>query len=537
MHIGVDFDNTIVCYDALFHRVASERGLIPADLPVNKSDVRNHLRRVGKEDAWTEMQGAVYGGRMAEAAPYPGVIDFFLACKRAGVRVSIISHKTQRPFIGEPYDLHAAALNWLELNGFFDPNKIGLARENVWFELTKQAKLERIGQSGCSHFIDDLPEFLGEAAFPKTAQRWLFDPNDLYGQETRFLRALSWSHLTEILLRFGASPLREMIPADAQILPLSGGGNNRVYKASWANGEAVLKSYFQNPSDTRDRFGAEHAFYTHVWSQGVRRTPEPIGWDEQNRFGLLSFVRGAKLSTIDQAAVRQAAEFIVEINTNNAQAKAPSASEACFSILEHLDTVDKRVARLATIEGHLPIDHQARDFVRTKLAPAWDQAREVIARTSGRTFRTPLPQERRCISPSDFGFHNAISSEDGQLRFFDFEYAGWDDPAKLICDFFCQPQIPVPLELWDFFIEALRPAFGKDPDFATRARLLLPAYQVKWCCIILNEFLRGDRARREFAQGSENIAARKAEQLQKAEAALSKAAMANEADNPNSNAV
>ena len=59
MHLGVDFDNTIVCYDALFHKVARERNLIPSDVPVNKSDVRNHLRRVGNEDAWTAMQGYV----------------------------------------------------------------------------------------------------------------------------------------------------------------------------------------------------------------------------------------------------------------------------------------------------------------------------------------------------------------------------------------------------------------------------------------------------------------------------------------------
>ena len=25
--------------------------------------------------------------------------------------------------------------------------------------------------------------------------------------------------------------------------------------------------------------------------------------------------------------------------------------------------------------------------------------------------------------------------------FIDFEYAGWDDPSKLICDFFCQPAV------------------------------------------------------------------------------------------------
>ena len=33
MLIGVDFDNTIVCYDGLFHRVAVEQGLIPQKFP------------------------------------------------------------------------------------------------------------------------------------------------------------------------------------------------------------------------------------------------------------------------------------------------------------------------------------------------------------------------------------------------------------------------------------------------------------------------------------------------------------------------
>src|SRR5947209_15546726 len=126
MHLGVDFDNTIVCYDALFHKVARERNLIPPEVPINKSEVRNHLRRVGNEDAWTEMQGYVYGARMSEAAPYPGVLELIRSCRESGTRVSIISHKTRHPFLGEKYDLHAAALNWLELQGFFDPARLGL---------------------------------------------------------------------------------------------------------------------------------------------------------------------------------------------------------------------------------------------------------------------------------------------------------------------------------------------------------------------------------------------------------------------------
>jgi hypothetical protein len=51
-----------------------------------------------------------------------------------------------------------------------------LAAENVWLELTKQEKIQRIAKLGCDGFIDDLPEFLSEPAFPKI-QRLLFDPS------------------------------------------------------------------------------------------------------------------------------------------------------------------------------------------------------------------------------------------------------------------------------------------------------------------------------------------------------------------------
>ena len=197
-HFGIDFDNTIVCYDALFHRVCVEKGLIPPEIPVNKSDVRNYLRRIGNEDAWTEMQGYVYGARMSEAAPYPGVLEFFAACCKAGKPVSIISHKTRRPFLGPQYALHQAARDWLELQGFFDPARIGLPRENVFFELTKEAKLARIAAAAVSHFVDDLPEFLAARGFPCGVERILFDPNELYPAEN-FTRAKSWAQIKELL--------------------------------------------------------------------------------------------------------------------------------------------------------------------------------------------------------------------------------------------------------------------------------------------------------------------------------------------------
>lgn len=175
MRIGIDFDNTIVSYDALFHKVALEQALIPADTPVNKVAVRDYLRRIGREPVWTELQGYVYGARMAEAFAYGGVIDFMLAAGAGGHDVFIISHKTRHPFAGPAYDLHAAASAWIEQQLVTPTGRI-LPQAHVFFELTKAEKIARIARCQCDLFIDDLPEILGAEGFPENTARLLFDP-------------------------------------------------------------------------------------------------------------------------------------------------------------------------------------------------------------------------------------------------------------------------------------------------------------------------------------------------------------------------
>jgi hypothetical protein len=203
MRIGIDFDNTIVRYDSVFHRVALELRLIPKDLPRSKDKVRNYLRGVGREDVWTDLQGLVYGTRMAEAEPFPGALDFFSFCRVSGIPVCIISHKSRHPYSGPPYDLHGAAWQWLELYGFFDPSRLDLPRKQIYFELTKAEKLNRIEQAGCTHFIDDLPELLAEPGFPSTVERILFDPGDVHGSEKSALRVCSWRGIIELIWQFG----------------------------------------------------------------------------------------------------------------------------------------------------------------------------------------------------------------------------------------------------------------------------------------------------------------------------------------------
>lgn len=191
MHIGLDFDNTIVSYDALFHKVALEGGWITTDVLVSKVSVRDHLRSIGQEPVWTEMQGYVYGARMDEAAAYPGVLACLTWAREQGIPVSIVSHKTKHPFLGKQYDLHAAARHWIDLY-LSDVSGPLVAPDRVYFELSKESKVQRIADIGCSVYVDDLPEILLAPGFSTTVAPILFDP-DNHHQAQALPRALHWS--------------------------------------------------------------------------------------------------------------------------------------------------------------------------------------------------------------------------------------------------------------------------------------------------------------------------------------------------------
>jgi len=179
----MDFDNTIVSYDALFHKAGIEQALIPPDVAANKLAVRDYLRANGQEDAWTELQGYVYGARMDEAIAYDGVIAFCLEAYAGGHELFIISHKTRHPFLGPQHDLHAAARDWIGRHLTFNGGAL-VPTQRVFFELTKVEKIARIVDCQCDVYIDDLPEILSSPDFPKRTARLLFDPERRHGDAT-----------------------------------------------------------------------------------------------------------------------------------------------------------------------------------------------------------------------------------------------------------------------------------------------------------------------------------------------------------------
>jgi hypothetical protein len=177
VRIGIDFDNTIICYDRVFAAAALERGLVPQGWTGSKIKVREYLQaKPGGELAWQGLQGWAYGKGIAGAEIYPGVLDFLAACRQRNSSVYIVSHKTrfghQDP---DRTDLRAAARNWLRTVNLIGAENSALTLNDVYFEDTQAAKVSRLASLELDVFIDDLIDVFEQPHFPRHVRSILFD--------------------------------------------------------------------------------------------------------------------------------------------------------------------------------------------------------------------------------------------------------------------------------------------------------------------------------------------------------------------------
>lgn len=168
--IGLDFDNTIACYDTAFFEVARSVELIPEGPVLSKAEVKDAVSRAHGGEAWTRLQGLVYGPEIHRASCFEGVPRFLEVARQAGWEVYVVSHKTPVPVLGEPWDLHQAARDWIQQNGLFER---GLELSKTFFEPTREQKIDRLRSLECRVFVDDLPEVFLEPSFPEHVERWL----------------------------------------------------------------------------------------------------------------------------------------------------------------------------------------------------------------------------------------------------------------------------------------------------------------------------------------------------------------------------
>lgn len=283
---------------------------------------------------------------------------------------------------------------------------------------------------------------------------------------------------------------------------MKGGANNQVYRIDLQEGDPViLKSYFQHPQDARPRLKAEFEFLTFGWNQGIRCIPQPIFQDPVQNLALYTYVEGSLASPIhaDESFVHSAASFLFALNQKKKSGQhLLDASEACLQTMDFIHTVEKKLSNLLNITDMNPL---LSAFLYQELLPYWAEVKEKTCKAA--LHHLDPSSEDLFLTPSDFGLHNALITSSKQPCFIDFEYAGWDDPAKTICDFFLQPKIPIPYAYFDAFAQQVASLSANREKTFERTTQMFPVCHVKWCCIILNVFLKTGKSRREFANSDQ----------------------------------
>jgi hypothetical protein len=202
MRIGLDFDNTIVCYDNAIARLADELFHLPEEVPRTKLGLRDHLRSEGRESEWTAFQGELYGPGMRYAQPFEGAITTMQELTADGHNLTIVSHRSRFPYAGRRYDLHQAAQEWiatrLEIAVIFPTNS-----NSVHFMESRQDKLAKIAETDCTVFLDDLREVLEAPEFPSLTVGILFSPNNYCAQVDGQLTISNWKQLVSKVAELG----------------------------------------------------------------------------------------------------------------------------------------------------------------------------------------------------------------------------------------------------------------------------------------------------------------------------------------------
>lgn len=517
MKIGIDFDNTLVCYDQAYKALAAREGVMVPEASNAREVLKDIIMALPQGNVrWTQLQGELYGFFIKEAEPFPDAKTFLKKLKTQNVPFCIISHKSYYSAFGKIYSFREAALSWLQENGFFEEDTIGLNKEDCFWEHSQEDKINRITQEKCTHFIDDLPGVLSHNDFPEGVSRILFSPNTPVVIDGPFHQLKSWKEIESYLEKKPKQDiLKPSIEIEYEILSedemrlkfealikrsfdselvlcerIYQGGNNQGYRIKDSFGRTFFgKRYYRCAQDRRNRLEHEYSFLEVLKKNPHLPCAKALLRDDVHGLALYTFVKGRMPQEPLAHHWEQCLSFIESIQVFHSSEKAkslPQASEAAWSLSQHLAFLQRRRDHWLFMAMNSMLDEQLQALVYEELEPLYQSQAAYLLGQEG--FNVLWPREAALLSPSDFGLHNTLEDSEGNLSFIDFEYAGWDDPAKLIADFFSQIAFPAPESFYELFVERVTKIIPEAYHTLFQERLpkIEQCIRLKWCYILLN---------------------------------------------------
>ncbi len=485
MNIGLDLDNTIIDYSYPFLFYAKK--LFP-NLEINGNNNKENIKQLilcnYDQASWQKLQGIVYGKGLSYAKLFPELYRFLWRAKNNNINIYIVSHKTIYGHNdNSKINLHAKAFEFLKKKNIYNLSEKSLVTK-VYFCSTKEEKIQKIKELNLNIFVDDLVSVLNDNDFPKKTRKILFSPS---ADNTDLEIVKSYNQLSNKL--FGEWSIKDFQmkkPLKMNLLkikPIIGQGNSKVFYAENIYREKICLKFY--PIDlNHDRINSEYNGLKEI-SKENKNVAIPFWKNKDAQICAYKWVDGNKINKPTFQNLDFMLNFLNHLHQRRMEKKFLSfsyASSYCLSGYEIELQLNNRINQLSKIN-----DKHLRLFLNKKLLPIKEcfirRAKNILTE---KLYYKKLTMDELTLSPSDFGFHNTLKKKDGELVFLDFEYFGWDDPVKLIADFYFHPGnklLPKQKNYWLKNSIKLYKIKNKN-----RLLGLIPLYGLCWTLIILNEY-------------------------------------------------
>lgn len=476
MKIGVDFDNTIVNHDLSFNKIFEN--YFEKNNTLKGYEKKNILKNSLSHKKWIKAQEIVYSEYIKKYGKvFNGFKKFSYRCKILGHNLEIVSHKSKLSFI-KKFDLISPAKNFINRN---------IEIDKIFFFENLSEKINHINKSNYDFFIDDLPLVISQIKLPYK-KRILFNRN--YTKVYKgYLNKKNWREIEHHILNE---------PTNTEILfyikEKYSNKKLKIVKKYSSNNSRVLnisdrKNYnfkVKIAKRSKQRISLEYKKICFFSNLQPKFHPTPINYNPVYGSAIYSWIEGNSIHRVNKRYLDNVVQYLKIINNNLNQKKKLNkfkASASCFSKKDIFLQINSRFNSFNKIKNNnltLYLSSLREYFHNLKCN----------LKTSNNIY---FPKKDLIISPSDLSIKNFIYSYNNEFFFIDYEYLGYDDSIKLICDTIIHPANKLNTRYAKYFVHEFNLKIS--PINFDRFKQYFPFYCLIWCLIILNPIKKNDLSR------------------------------------------
>jgi len=265
------------------------------------------------------------------------------------------------------------------------------------------------------------------------------------------------------------------------LVEINDGTNNKIYKGIYNNKKIILKKFSKNKESIKKNVN-EFKFTKTLYKNKINSIAKPVKTSKIKNYSVYEFLKGKKIKRIKDNYIIQCAKFINQIQFQDSQKlNIPFSRDSCLSLSDHLNLVNNKLNKILLIKKN----KELKLFINNVFEPSWLFYQNKFKKKYSKILNQKILKKNLIISPSDFNFNNILLN-DKKLFFFDFEYSGFDDCKKLICDFICQPEVSINNKHKNIFINAIKKRHITQKNTIEDLIIL---HKFKWCLILLNVYI------------------------------------------------